>query len=227
MKKRRYNQYCGVAQALDLIGERWTLLVVRELLLGPKRYTDLLESLPGIGTNILAARLQELEQASIIQRRVLPPPAASTVYELTAYGRELDEIIMLLGRWGGKSLEPPQQQAFRGESAMLALRSSFRSATARDVSATFEFHFAPEEVFTVRLLLGSLEVVPGSAHHPDVIVDVTTDVFFQLLTKQLSLKEALERDQIHLQGDADLLASALFDHVYFETGVYIPSESAS
>src|SRR5712692_11585883 len=92
--RRSYDQFCGMARGLDIIGERWTLLIVRDLLLGPKRYKDLLDGLPGMGTNMLAARLKELEQATIIRRRVLPPPAGSTVYELTAYGRELEDLLM-------------------------------------------------------------------------------------------------------------------------------------
>ena len=104
---KRYDQYCPVCHALGLVGERWALLVVRELLKGPKRYTDLLEGLPGVGTNILAARLRELEAGGIVRKRKLPPPAASTVYELTEYGQELEEPLYALARWGARSLGPP------------------------------------------------------------------------------------------------------------------------
>ena len=97
---RTYNQYCGLARALDLVGERWALLVVRELVLGPKRFTDLQAGLPGIGTNILSARLRELEESGVVARRTLPPPAASAVYELTPYGRELEPAVDALGRRG-------------------------------------------------------------------------------------------------------------------------------
>src|SRR2546421_12497777 len=97
---RSYQQFCGIARALDLAGERWALLVVRELVLGPKRFTDLRAGLPGIGSNVLAARLKELEQNGVVARRRLPPPAASAVYELTEYGRELEEVVLAFGRWG-------------------------------------------------------------------------------------------------------------------------------
>ena len=90
---KRYDQYCPMAHALSLVGERWALLVVRELLKGPRRYTDLAAGLPGIGTNVLATRLRELEEAGVVQRRKLPPPAASTVYELTEYGAGLEEVL--------------------------------------------------------------------------------------------------------------------------------------
>ena len=104
---KHYGQYCPVAHALELVGERWSLLVVRELLGGPKRYTDLAGGLPGIGTNILANRLRELESAGVIEKRRLPPPAAATVYALTEYGEELREPLYALGRWGARSLGPP------------------------------------------------------------------------------------------------------------------------
>src|SRR5205085_2986853 len=104
---KHYEQYCPVAHALDVVGDRWALLVVRELTQGPKRYTDLAEGLPGIGTNILAARLRDLEAAGIVMKRTLPPPAASRVYELTDYGLELKPVMRELALWGARSLGPP------------------------------------------------------------------------------------------------------------------------
>src|SRR5687767_10775251 len=108
--RKRYEQYCPVAHALALVGERWALLVVRELMHGPKRYTDLAEHLPGIGTNILAARLRDLERHGVVARRTLPPPAASKVYELTDYGRELRPAMRELAVWGARSLGPPTDE---------------------------------------------------------------------------------------------------------------------
>jgi DNA-binding HxlR family transcriptional regulator len=104
---KTYDQYCPVAHALGVVGERWALLVVRELLHGPKRYTDLAEGMPGIGTNILASRLRDLETAGVITKKTLPPPAASRVYELTAYGLELKPVMRELALWGARSLGPP------------------------------------------------------------------------------------------------------------------------
>src|SRR3954471_3077580 len=104
---KRFDQYCPVANALSIVGERWALLVVRELLRGPRRYTDLAAGLPGIGTNVLATRLRELEAGGVVARRKLPPPAASTVYELTEYGAQLEEVIHAIARWGARSLGPP------------------------------------------------------------------------------------------------------------------------
>jgi DNA-binding HxlR family transcriptional regulator len=104
---KRYDQYCPVAHALGVVGERWALLVVRELLQGPRRYTDLAEGLPGIGTNILASRLRDLETAGVVTKKTLPPPAASRVYELTDYGLELKPVMRELAIWGARSLGPP------------------------------------------------------------------------------------------------------------------------
>src|SRR5256714_8151463 len=107
---KRYEQYCPVAHALDMVGDRWELLIVRELMHGPKRYTDLADGLPGIGTNILAARLRDLESSGIVAKKTLPRPAASRVYELTDYGRELKPIMRELALWGARSLGPPTPQ---------------------------------------------------------------------------------------------------------------------
>src|SRR5260370_20564665 len=104
---KHYDQYCPVAHALDVVGDRWALLVVRELMQGPKRYTDLAEGMPGIGTNILAARLRDLEAAGVVAKKTLPPPAASRVYGLTAYGVELKPVMRELALWGARSLRPP------------------------------------------------------------------------------------------------------------------------
>ena len=110
MSKRRYNQYCAVARALDIVGERWTLLIVRELLSGPKRFKDLLVGLPGIGTNLLTARLKDLEGYGVVRRTILPPPAGSKVYELTELGRSLEPVIAALGQWGLEFLDNPPNQ---------------------------------------------------------------------------------------------------------------------
>src|SRR3989442_1936432 len=106
---RSYDQYCAVARGLDVIGDRWTLLLVRDLLLGPKRYKDLLNGLPGIGTNLLADRLHELEGAGLIERTVLPPPAGSTVYQLTEAGEALEPAMVALGRLGARFLGAPKK----------------------------------------------------------------------------------------------------------------------
>src|SRR5664279_1616509 len=127
---RSYAQLCGVATALDVIGDRWTALVVRDLLLGPLRFGDLAEGLPGIGTNTLTARLKHLEAANVVRRRLLPLPDRATVYELTAYGQELEPILLALGRWGTRSMgRLPPEVATRSRwlvAAMLAFHDGGR-----------------------------------------------------------------------------------------------------
>src|SRR5919202_5111670 len=127
--KRTYCDACAAAHALDLVGERWALLVVRELLLGPKRYTDLRAGLPNASPNVLSQRLDELERAGIGRRRKLRPPAGSRVYELTDWGRELEETVMSLGRWAARSpIGLPSDAPIGADSMILALRSRFDPA---------------------------------------------------------------------------------------------------
>jgi DNA-binding HxlR family transcriptional regulator len=124
-EKRSYGQYCTVARALDVVGERWTLLLVRELSTGPKRFKDLLGGLPGIGTNLLTNRLKTLEGEGIVRRATLPPPAGSNVYELTELGRSLEPVIVALSRWGARLLDAPREDdEMRAGWAAVAMRSA-------------------------------------------------------------------------------------------------------
>lgn len=131
MGTRRYSQLCGLASALDVVGERWALLIVRDLLAGPRRYTDLAAGLPGISTDMLAARLKTLERRGVLARRVLPPPAASAVYELTPLGRALEPALVALGRWGLHFVDAGEDATFRIEWLALMLRAAFRPERAR------------------------------------------------------------------------------------------------
>jgi DNA-binding HxlR family transcriptional regulator len=174
MTSRSYDQFCGIARALDLVGERWALLVVRDLILGPKRFTDLRRGLPGIGTNVLAARLKELERAGVVARRMLPPPAASTVYALTAYGRALEGPLLALGRWGAASMGQRQpEQALRSEWLGVALKAFFKPEAAADLRAEIELRF-DDGTLLARLDHGTLVVEPGSLNGADLVV--TTEV---------------------------------------------------
>jgi len=167
---RSYDQYCGIARALDLVGERWAMLVVRELVLGPKRFTDLRRGLPGIGTNVLTGRLKELESSGVVARRALPPPAASTVYELTEYGRELEEVVLAFGRWGAKSMgSRSAQQTLRSEWLAVALKAFFRPEAAEDLRATVEFRFE-DGTFLAHIDRGSLLIESVSENGADLSV---------------------------------------------------------
>jgi DNA-binding HxlR family transcriptional regulator len=165
---RSYGQQCGIAHALDLVGERWALLVVRDLILGPKRFTDLRASLPGIATNVLTQRLKQLEQNGIVCRRVLPPPAASTVYELTEYGREVESALLAFGRWGARSLpERTPDRTSRSEWFGVALKAYFRPEAARGLHTTIAMRFEDGSV-AVRIDDGDLAVTTAETDAADL-----------------------------------------------------------
>ena len=162
MANRAYGQYCGLARALEILGERWGLLIVRDLLVGPKRFTDLQHGLPGIPSNVLTSRLRELEEAGVVQRRILPRPDRGIVYELTPYGTELEDAVISFGRWGAKSLgDPHPGEILTKDSMIMAMRSTFRPEAARGLHAGYELRLG-EIVLAIRVDDGSLEV----AAHP-------------------------------------------------------------
>jgi DNA-binding HxlR family transcriptional regulator/putative sterol carrier protein len=209
MSKRSYNQYCAVARALDLIGERWTLLVVRELLTGPKRFKDLLEGLPGIGTNLLTTRLKDLERYRVVHRVTLPPPAASKVYELTELGRSLEPVIATLGRWGLEFLgAPDQEDDLRPAWAMVAMRSALKQEAARGLQETYEFHI-DEEAFHLRVTDGEVEALQGPAVDPDLVLTGATQDFLALTAGQVEPAEVLDSGEIRIEGDQETLARCL------------------
>ncbi len=178
---RTYGQYCGVARALDLVGERWALLVVRELVLGPKRFTDLKDGLPGIGTNILAARLRELEVGDVVRRRRLPPPAGSAVYELTEYGRELQPALFALGRWGAKTLGQRQEtQTLRSGWVAVALTSFFRPEEARDITASVELRLT-DSTYRARIDDGEFEIAQADEADADLVLTTDEDTLIGFL----------------------------------------------
>ncbi|MCV2395343.1 helix-turn-helix transcriptional regulator [Actinotalea sp. M2MS4P-6] len=145
MAAREYGQYCGVTRALELVGERWALLIIRDLLVGPRRYGELAAGLPRIPSNILAARLKELQEAGIIRRA---PRSRVIVYELTPYGRELEPIVLALGAWGFKAMgEPREEQIITPDSMTMALRTAFRPQVAAGLPATaYAAHLGPAEL---------------------------------------------------------------------------------
>jgi len=195
---KRFDQYCPVAHALCLVGERWSLLVVRELLHGPKRYTDLIDGLPGIGTNILAARLRDLEEAGIVRKRKLPPPAASTVYELTEYGAELEEAMYALARWGARSLGPPgPEDELYPEWGVNAFPALLDPLAATGLSETYVLRIG-EDVFTVRLENGHMHSVVGEAEDADLDAAMDMRTFFELAAGDLEPGQALRKRRVRL-----------------------------
>ncbi|MDX1523468.1 MAG: helix-turn-helix domain-containing protein, partial [Anaerolineae bacterium] len=171
MTKRTYHQYCPVAYMLDIVGERWTLLLVRELSLGPRRFTDLLNGLPGIGSNLLSQRLKRLEEAGLIKQRTLPPPAGSTVYELTETGSALKEVLGVLAKNGLKYLQipPPEDDNIGVISTMITTKRMFNSAKAGDVKIACEIHVS-DEIFYAEVQGGEIEVDQGTLKSPDLVL---------------------------------------------------------
>ncbi|MBJ7598423.1 MAG: transcriptional regulator [Candidatus Nephthysia bennettiae] len=205
MTTRSYGQFCGFARALELVGERWALLVVRDLVLRPKRFTDLRRGLPRIPTNILSARLKELEDAGIVRRRILPRPAAGVVYELTEYGQDLEDIVLRLGLWGARSLgDPRPEDIVTPDSLILALRATFRPEAARDLRASYELRLGPVVVHAA-VDRGTLEAGEGPLVEPDLVIE-TDAAFRPLLAGELSPDEAVHSGGVRLTGDPSLLA---------------------
>jgi DNA-binding HxlR family transcriptional regulator len=202
---KHYDQYCPIAHAVGMLGERWTLLVVRELIYGPKRYTDLVDSLPGIGTNVLAKRLRDLEDAGVVQRRKLPPPAACTVYELTEYGQQLDEVVYALARWGVRTLGPPgPEDDLEAEWGIHALPALFNAEAARGLTETYEFRVG-DDVFTAQLQDGELAASMGQAEDADLRFAIDMDTFFALASGDLPPAEAVAQDLVTIDGDLTAL----------------------
>ena len=189
---KSYSQYCPVAHALDVVGERWSLLIVRELLHGPLRYTDLQERLSGIGTNILACRLRDLEAHGVLARRKLPPPTPVTVYELTPSGRALHPVLHQLAHWGVRTLGRPDPE-FAGPPGWLehALRLAISLSAP---NGTFVFEVGDE---VASLVDGQAH--SGAAPDPDVTVRATdSSGFYDLFVNR-------RLDVVEVEGDADLL----------------------
>jgi DNA-binding HxlR family transcriptional regulator len=206
MKSRSYNQFCALAYALDIVGERWTLLIIRELLTGPRRFKDLTEGLPYISTNLLAERLKSLEQQGLLGRRVLPPPAGSTVYELTPLGRALEEAVLELGKWGSRFL-PPSLEGLALPSlgaATVAIKAFFHPQQAQGSNETYELHLG-HEILQVQVKDGELHVQQGQALKADVRFHTHMTVFMGLFSGQLEPEEAIAGRLIRIEGDAGAL----------------------
>ena len=198
---RTYGDGCAIARALDVVGERWALLVVRELLLGPKRYTDLRRGLPNASPNVLSQRLGELERAGVLRRRKLPPPAGSRVYELTDWGRELEEIVVSLGRWGARSPTPPDDAPIvSADSIILALRARFDPGAAHGLRAGYELRLG-EDRFGIEVADDEITAARGDAHRADATIDTDPDTLNAVLWRGRSLADAQRSGTMTIEGD--------------------------
>jgi DNA-binding HxlR family transcriptional regulator len=203
--RKSYEQYCAVARALDVVGERWTLLIVRDLLMGPKRYTDLRAGLPGIATDILTARLRTLEEAGFVRRRDVPRPTPATIYELTEAGNRLGPAILALGQVGLATLGSPQPgEDVRPERLVVGLRVSFRREEFADLTETYEVVIEGEP-FTVEVSDGIVETRPGGASSPSIRLDTDADTFVALMTGRASAANSLATGRATLEGERSVL----------------------
>lgn len=167
---RSYDDPCGVARALDVVGERWALLVVRDLLLGPKRFTDLAAGLPGLSQNVLSQRLRELEAAGVVTRRTLGPPSGGRGYELTPAGAELRDVVIALARWGSR--EPRVTGGALNVDAMaLALETTFDADAAGDLTAVLALRVGNDRL-TARIAGGRFRIGRGEPEEPDAVVSL-------------------------------------------------------
>ncbi|MYT69757.1 MULTISPECIES: helix-turn-helix domain-containing protein [unclassified Streptomyces] len=206
MATREYGQFCGLARAMEMVGERWSMLIVRDLLNGPRRYTDLRRGLPAIPTNILSNRLKQLEEAGLATRRALPHPERAVVYELTDYGRDLEPALIALGRWGARTLtEPRPGEAITAESVAMSFRTSYRPEAAYGTTAIFEVRMGD---FTINLQVtgGALAVAIGPHPAPDLVIErLHGHPVRELMSGSKTPADVLAEGSVHIKGDPALL----------------------
>ena len=203
--KRRYDDACAAAHGMDLIGERWAMPVIRELLMGPRRFTDLKNSLNGISANVLTQRLEGLESAGILARRKLPPPASVQVYELTPWGYEAAPIFQALGRWAVRSPRHDPTRPFSPVSLMLSLRTMFNGQAAGDCSGRIVLKMGEETFFWVREQ-GVVDIGRGDLASPDAVVAGSPSAIASVIYAGRQLDDAIASGDLRVEGDRDLVS---------------------
>src|SRR3712207_6017782 len=201
--RRHYEDACAAAHALDLVGERWALLVMRELMLGPKRFSDLRESLPGISANVLTQRLEGLEAAGVLIRRKLPPPAASQVYELTEWGYESEPIFQALGRWAARSPAHDPSLPLSAVSLFLSFRTMFDPSRAKGIKGRIGFRIG-EESFLARIANGRIEVGRDALYRADLTFTGTPPARAAAVYGGVPLAALEAQGAVRLKGDGTL-----------------------
>jgi DNA-binding HxlR family transcriptional regulator len=200
--KRTYGDRCGIARALDLVGERWALLVVRELLLGPKRFTDLRTGLPHVSPDVLAQRLRELGESGIVRRGKLPPPAGSRIYELTERGRELEPVVLALGRFGSVAPFPPGDAQIGVDALAIALKTLFAPSATDGLPATYELRLG-EDRFRAEIAGGRFAIARGSAEAPGATIESDPGTLATVLWHGRKLADARRSGGIAISGSAE------------------------
>jgi DNA-binding HxlR family transcriptional regulator len=199
--KRSYGDACGIARALDVVGERWALMVVRELLLGPKRFTDIRSGLPHVSPDVLAQRLRDLEQAGLVNHRRLPPPYASQVYELTDSGRALEPALIALGRWGGVYAPAPSDDMCMSLDAyIVSLRTLFDPLRAGDFAARVELRLGDER-FRIVIDAGHVEAGRGELPDAEAVIEADPTTLLDVLHGHRPLADALAAGAMRFSGD--------------------------
>jgi len=227
MSRRTYNQFCGLARSLDVVGERWTLLIVRELMSGPKRYVDLSGALGGIGTSLLATRLRHLEEDGVVHKRQLPKPAASLVYELTDSGHELARAMLPLALWGVRHQVGPisVDDEYRAEWSLVFIAQLVDRSKIADRDVVYEFRIAGSSAF-LQFRAGEVSVFEENpSGRVDATVSTEPDVIVDLSAGRSSLLDAVAGGHISVEGDpaaAALLLDALPERIELDAGLPTP-----
>ncbi|WP_433120858.1 winged helix-turn-helix transcriptional regulator [Micromonospora sp. CA-246542] len=198
---RSYGDPCGVARGLDVIGERWALLVVRDLLLGPRRFNDLLGGLPGVSPNVLSQRLRQLTEQGVVQRRDLGPPTRVHLYELTEWGRALEPILLQFGRWGSQSPQMPEG-TLGIDSLLLSVKASFDPARAPELAGTYAFHIDADTILA-EVAEDAVQIRRGTAPDPDATLTTDIDTLRAVCGSEITLSAAVESGALRLTGDED------------------------
>jgi DNA-binding HxlR family transcriptional regulator len=205
---RSYRDLCGIARALDLVGERWALLVVRELLFGPKRFADLHRGLPGLSQNVLTQRLRELEDSGVLVRRRALPSAAGLIYELTERGRALEPVLLALGRWGSPlSPQPDSAEELSPDALIVALRTTFDAAATRSLRGTVKLRL-PGDAFLLTVSQGGLDAIRGDPP-ADAVLTCTVRTVQDLVFERRELDDAIRSGAASAEGDLRLLRRLL------------------
>jgi DNA-binding HxlR family transcriptional regulator/putative sterol carrier protein len=201
--KRWYDDACGTAFALELIGERWSLLIMRELMFGPRRFGEIKAQLAGISANVLTRRLDGLEEAGILRRRKLPSPASVQVYELTSWGYESEPIFQEMGRWATRSPRHDPTLPLSPASMMMSLRTMLDTERAKKMTATIVFRFA-QDAFVARLADGALEIERGDASTPDIVFTSDPTMLVRIFYGKWPVTEAEAAGVLRIEGDRAL-----------------------
>ncbi len=211
MSRRSYDQYCALARALDVVGERWTLLIVRELFAGPQRFSDLLQTLPGMGNGLLATRLHAMQEAGLIEISELPP-AAVRVYQLTARGRQLDDAVVALARWGSVLLGPPDSEPHQHPLWLLqsfAARTGTSSAHSSDASRLDIDVLLDGHLHHLRIRHGRAIAGRGPHPQPQARITTTSATLYMLSRKQAQIEGAIRDGLVEISGDRNVAIQAL------------------